>query len=73
VTIVPNPAKDYLQISGASKSDVLKLVNLYGQEVFSTILTDATVQLPKSMTPGLYYAIVVSPHGNTYLKLLITQ
>jgi hypothetical protein len=73
ITIVPNPAKDFLQISGSTKTDVLKLVNLYGQEVFTTTLADPMVHLPANLPSGFYYAIVISEKGNIYKKLLITQ
>lgn len=73
ITIIPNPAKDYLQINGAEKTDVLRIVNLYGQEVFSTVLTQPVVSLPQSLPAGLYYAIVVTPLGNVHEKILITR
>jgi PKD domain len=73
ITIVPNPAKDYLQISGAAKTDVLKLINLYGQEVFTATLTEPVLQLPVNLPAGFYYAVVISEKGNVYKKLLITQ
>ncbi|MCD6011053.1 MAG: hypothetical protein K0Q79_915 [Flavipsychrobacter sp.] len=73
ITIIPNPAKDYLQIDGAEKTDVLRIVNLYGQEVFSTVLTQPIVNLPQFLPAGLYYAIVVTPRGNVHEKILITR
>jgi len=71
--VIPNPAKDYLQINGAEKTDVLRLINLYGQEVFSATLTDSIVSLPQSIPTGLYYAIIVTPKGNVHQKILITR
>ena len=73
ISIIPNPAKDYLQINGAEKTDVLKLYNPMGQEVLSATLSQNTVPLPKELANGLYYAIVVSPSGNYYQKVLISR
>lgn len=73
ITIIPNPAKDYLQVNGAEKTDVLKLVNLYGQEVFSASLSQPIVNLPQTLPTGLYYAIVITPRGNVHEKILIAR
>jgi PKD repeat protein len=71
ITIVPNPARDYLQINGAEKTDVLKLVNMYGQEVFSTTIAQPVINLPQTLPAGMYFAVVLSPRGNVYQKILI--
>lgn len=73
ITIIPNPARDYLQINGADKTDVLKLYNLYGQEVFSAVITQPIIGLPQNLANGLYTAVVVSPGGNYYQKVLINK
>ncbi len=73
ISIVPNPAKDYLLVNGAGKTDILRIVNLYGQEVFSTPITRQRIDLPHDLAAGLYYIIVVSPRGNLYQKLLIAK
>ncbi len=73
ITIIPNPANDYLQIDGAAKTDVLKLMNLYGQVVFTTPVTESRVPLPRGLATGIYYAFVVTDHGTVYKKILISQ
>lgn len=73
ITVIPNPAKDYLQINGAEKTDVLRLINLYGQEVFTATLTNSIVSLPQTIPTGLYYAIIVTPKGNVHQKILISR
>ncbi len=73
ITIIPNPAKDYLQINGAEKTDVLKLFNIYGQEVFTASITQPIINLPQTLPAGMYFAIVVTPNGNYYQKVLISR
>ncbi len=73
ITIIPNPAKDYLQIDGAEKTDVLRIINLYGQEVFSTAITQSYIQLPQNLATGVYYAIINTAKGNIHQKILINR
>jgi PKD repeat protein len=73
VSIIPNPAKDYLQINGAEKTDVLKLINLYGQVVFTSVVTEPIIYLPQTIPTGIYYAVVATQKGNIYKKLLIAR
>jgi type IX secretion system substrate protein/PKD domain-containing protein len=73
ITIVPNPAKDYLQISGAAATDVLTLIDLYGRTVLTTTLAQQTVHLPQTLATGVYYAIVTTASGRVYKKILITR
>ncbi len=73
ITIIPNPAKDYLQVDGAEKTDVLRLINLYGQVVFTATLTEPVVHLPQALATGVYYAIVTTNKGNVYKKILISH
>ncbi len=73
ISIVPNPAKDFIEVTGAEKTDVLKIINLYGQEVFSTTISQSRINLPQNITAGFYNLIVISPRGNVYQKLLINR
>ncbi len=73
ITIIPNPAKDYIQINGAAKTDVLTLINLYGQVVLTATLSDPLVHLPASLATGIYYAVVTTGNGRVYNKILITK
>jgi hypothetical protein len=73
ITIIPNPATTYLHIGGAVATDVLTLVNLYGQVVLSVNISDPTIYLPKNLSPGIYYAIVTTNSGRVYQKILITR
>ena len=73
ITIIPNPAKDYLQVKGAQSTDVLTLIDVYGREVFTVPLTQLVVYLPQSLASGVYYAVVTTSTGRVYKKLLITK
>ncbi|MES2702553.1 MAG: T9SS type A sorting domain-containing protein [Bacteroidota bacterium] len=73
IAIYPNPAKDQLTIAGADESDVLRLVNVYGQVVLEATLAQVTVKLPQHLANGIYYAIVTTAKGTVYKKLLIER
>jgi hypothetical protein len=74
ITIIPNPAKDYLQINGADPADVLTLIDLYGQVILTQAIPQPRVQLPTNLATGIYYAIITTQAGNkVYRKILITR
>ena len=73
ITIIPNPAKDYLQINGAESTDILRLTNLYGQEVFTSPVTNSFIRLPETLPAGMYYALLVTAKGNVYQKVIINR
>ena len=70
ISIYPNPAKDYLQVTGASDKDVLSLYDVYGRIVFTTTLTSSKVSLPHPLATGIYYAIVNTADGDKIIKKL---
>jgi len=71
ITINPNPASGYLIINGAEKTDVLTLINLYGQVVFTTSITQTMIHLPETLPTGVYSAVITTDKGRVYKKLLI--
>jgi len=73
ITIMPNPAKDYIQVKGAASTDVLTLIDLYGEVVLTATLRQSIIQLPQNLATGIYYAIVTTNTGRIYNKLLITR
>lgn len=73
ITIAPNPAIDHLHITGAANTDVLTLVDLYGQTILTTKLTTPDVYLPKNIATGIYYAVITTANGNIYKKILIAR
>jgi hypothetical protein len=73
ISIVPNPARDYLQISGAEPTDMLRLINAMGQVVLSTSIKEPTINLPPNLANGVYYAIITTEQGQTTKKLVISR
>jgi hypothetical protein len=68
--LVPNPAKDVLQVYGAGAGSSLQLLNLYGQTVFRAAAT-GLIQLPQSLAPGVYLALVKKQDGSTLVQRLV--
>jgi hypothetical protein len=73
ISIIPNPAKDYLYIKGAASTDLLEIINVYGQIVLKTTTYEQTVHLPQNIVPGVYYAILSSRNGRYYSKIIIER
>ncbi|MCF8448289.1 MAG: T9SS type A sorting domain-containing protein [Taibaiella sp.] len=73
INIIPNPARDYVQIQGAKETDVLRLINAMGQVVLTTQITDPIVRLPQTLANGIYYAIITTSTGQTTAKLVINR
>jgi PKD repeat protein len=73
ITVYPNPAANYLIVDGAEKTDVLRLFNVYGQEVFAVMVNDRTVSLPQNIANGVYYVVIQSDRKNFYQKLVISR
>jgi len=73
IIITPNPAKDHLHITGAGKGDMLRLMNLYGETVFTTAMTHSDVYLPQQMTNGIYYAEVNTARGRVIKKIVLLR
>ena len=74
ITIVPNPASDHLYITGASATDVITLLDLYGQTVFTSRLANSSVYLPHTLATGIYCAVITSENGNkVFRKIVINQ
>lgn len=73
ITIVPNPARDYIQIFGAQPNDELRLINAMGQVVLTARINEPTIYLPSFLANGIYYAIVTTEKQQTTTKLLIAR
>jgi hypothetical protein len=73
ITIIPNPARDYLVIGGASPEDELRLINQLGQVVFTTTLGNPQVWLPSYLANGMYHAIVTTSTGQKHEKIIINR
>ncbi len=74
LAIGPNPASDHLYITGTSSTDMITLLDLYGQTVFTSRLANSTLYLPRTLATGIYYAVITSENGNkVFRKIMINQ
>jgi hypothetical protein len=73
ITIIPNPAKDHLHITGVDRTAILTLVDLYGRTVLTTTITQPDIDLPQTLANGIYYAIVTTNKGKVFRKILISK
>ncbi len=70
VRLYPNPAKDFLQISGTNEASVLEIYALSGAKLFTTSFTgDTKVNL--SLASGMYLAKITSGSNVIVQKLIV--
>ncbi len=73
IKIIPNPAKDYLQVIGAENSDIIKLINMYGQVILTENITQSIIRLPNNLVAGIYVAEIITKNGTIYKKIMINK
>ncbi len=73
ISIIPNPAHDYLNINGATPTDELRLYNQLGQMVLMKTLSETRVELPAHLSSGIYYVIVSTAQGQIHRKIIINR
>ncbi|MBL7712584.1 MAG: T9SS type A sorting domain-containing protein [Chitinophagaceae bacterium] len=73
VSIAPNPASDYLLVSGAMPGDVLELFTQYGQSVFKTSIGQTRIVLPVELSAGLYFAVIRTAHETMVHKIVLKK
>lgn len=73
ITIYPNPARDHIYISGAERTDVMRLVDQLGRVVLTTEIREPMVQLPPDLANGIYHVIVTTDHGQVHERLVIAR
>lgn len=73
ISIVPNPARDFIQVNGAQRTDVLRLINQLGQVVLTTNINEPMITLPPHLANGIYYAIVTTSTGQVHKKIVISR
>jgi len=70
VTMYPNPAKDYLQITGTNEASVLEIYALSGAKLFTQSFNgDTKVNL--SLASGMYLAKITSGSNEIVQKLIV--
>ena len=73
ISIYPNPAKNMLLVTGADKTDVITLVNVFGQVVLRQTINANSILLPESIPSGIYTVIVTTGFGRVVQKLVIER
>ena len=73
IKISPNPAQDYLYVSGLSSEAVLELRNMCGQMVLRMPILQSMVTLPPSIPSGMYFATVMSAQASTSQKIILMR
>ena len=69
VAVYPNPAKDYVMISGVDGGAV-EIFTMSGARLYGASFTSET-QIPLSLTRGIYLMKIASNQGNTIKKLIV--
>jgi hypothetical protein len=69
INIFPNPAKDFIQISGASSYDVITITDLNGRVVLQDYSSSNSINI-SSLTKGVYLIKVESDKGYYFNKLI---
>ena len=73
ITIYPNPASNFLRIDDAEPTDLFRLINLLGQEMFHCVISDPSISLPVTIPTGVYYVEVATKNGKFYQKIVINR
>lgn len=73
IKISPNPAQDFLNVSGLSTDAILELRNMCGQVVFHTSIAQSRVALPQTLPSGMYFATLITSQGSICQKLILMR
>jgi hypothetical protein len=69
----PNPADDNIQFKGTSLAEKITLYNSFGQLIFHNNVKNNSVELPRSLAEGIYYATIETDRGILHRKLMIKR
>lgn len=74
IKIYPNPANEFLYIEGAEKGTEIRLFDLVGKQVYSSVINENREQIAiADLTEGLYLLQFRNQQGNTYSAKIIKQ
>lgn len=73
LVIMPNPANDYLQFKGTAVAEKITLFNAFGQLVYATPVKNNSAELPRSLSEGVYNAVIQTNKGTLNRKLMIKR
>ncbi len=69
----PNPADDNLQFKGTALAESITLYNNFGQLVFKNSVKNNNVTLPRTLSEGVYNAVIETDTGTLHRKLMIKR
>lgn len=70
VALYPNPASNYLMISGIENAGVLEIYSISGQKILNEKFTGNT-KISLNLTSGLYLAKITSEEKSVFKKIVI--
>ena len=71
IQLIPNPAKNQINISSNTKMNTYQIFNVLGKKVLSGVLTNPTIQI-ESLYTGSYFIVLKETNTNkTYRKKFI--
>jgi hypothetical protein len=71
IQLIPNPAKNQINISSNTKMNTYQIFNVLGKKVLSGVLTNPTIQI-ESLHSGSYFIVLKETNTNkTYRKKFI--
>ena len=72
VVIYPNPAQDYVIVSGIKTESTLKIYNVSGAQLYSQNITGETHVSTLTLASGVYIAKIISD-GKTVVKKIVVR
>jgi hypothetical protein len=72
ISILPNPATDFIQVTSSQEMTEIEIYNQLGQKVYSQVAGDVTLTLSTDkLEGGVYYLNVISAEGNSVQKFVV--
>ena len=73
INIFPNPAKDYIFISGIKNQSNISLYSSIGELIFKDKIQYQLINLPSNISNGYYTLILESENQKVYKKIVIQK
>lgn len=71
LNVYPNPFENELTLSGKIKGGTMKILNILGKEIYSSVLHENTVSLSTDeLKAGIYFITVTSENKTSYRKII---
>lgn len=74
ITIFPNPANDYIMLNGIKDDEIFILIDKVGKVVMeTTVPASSRIEIPSSISDGIYIAVIKNKQSAYYFKLTIIK